>query len=62
MYIPVWYGCAKRLLEFVLNNKKKEGETIMTTWKCTVCGYVHEGEQPLEHCPLCKQPAEKFEK
>ena len=34
----------------------------MTTWKCTVCGYVHEGEQPPEQCPICKQPAEKFEK
>lgn len=56
---------AKKLLEIVPNNEKKEkskGETIMTTWKCTVCGYVHEGEQPPEQCPICKQPAEKFEK
>lgn len=55
---------AKKLLEIVPNNEKKEkskGETIMTTWKCTVCGYVHEGEQPPEQCPICKQPAEKFE-
>ena len=58
-------GVAKKLLEIVPNNEKKEkskGETIMTTWKCTVCGYVHEGEQPPEQCPICKQPAEKFEK
>ena len=56
---------AKKLLEIVPNNEKKEkpkGETIMATWKCTVCGYVHEGEQPPEQCPICKQPAEKFEK
>ena len=56
---------AKKLLEIVPNNEKKEkskGETIMTTWKCTVCGYVHEGEAAPEQCPLCKQPAEKFEK
>ena len=56
---------AKKLLEIVPNNEKKEkskGETIMTTWKCTVCGYVHEGEQPPEQCPICKQSAEKFEK
>ena len=48
---------AKKLLEIVPNNEKKEkskGETIMTTWKCTVCGYVHEGEQPPEQCPICK--------
>ncbi len=34
----------------------------MAKWVCTVCGYVHEGEQPPENCPVCKQPAEKFEK
>ena len=27
---------------------------------CTVCGYVYEGEQPPEACPVCKAPAEKF--
>ena len=45
-----------------MKKEKLKGETIMTTWKCTVCGYVHEGEQSPEQCPLCKQPAEKFEK
>ena len=29
-------------------------------WYCTVCGYVHEGDQPPEQCPVCKQPASKF--
>ncbi|MFV0437309.1 MAG: rubredoxin-like domain-containing protein [Desulfopila sp.] len=32
----------------------------MKKWKCTVCGYIHEGETPPEQCPLCKAPAEKF--
>lgn len=32
----------------------------MEKWKCTVCGYVHEGESPPEHCPRCKAPAAKF--
>jgi len=27
---------------------------------CTVCGYVHEGAEPPEFCPQCKQPKEKF--
>ena len=31
-------------------------------WYCTVCGYVHEGDQPPEQCPVCKQPASKFKK
>lgn len=29
-------------------------------WICTICGYVHEGEQPPEECPVCKAPANKF--
>lgn len=29
-------------------------------WVCTVCGYVHEGEQPPEQCPVCKVGADKF--
>jgi len=31
-------------------------------WRCTVCGYVHEGENPPEKCPVCKQGKEKFVK
>lgn len=27
---------------------------------CTVCGYVHEGEEAPEKCPVCKVPASKF--
>jgi rubrerythrin len=27
---------------------------------CTVCGYVHEGNEPPAQCPQCKQPASKF--
>ncbi|MCD8331434.1 MAG: rubrerythrin, partial [Oscillospiraceae bacterium] len=35
----------------------------MEKWKCTVCGYVHEGPLPENFiCPVCKQPASKFEK
>lgn len=33
----------------------------MNKWVCTVCGYVHEGDDPPEFCPLCKAPAAKFE-
>ena len=27
---------------------------------CTVCGYVHEGTEAPEQCPVCKAPAAKF--
>ena len=32
----------------------------MKKWVCTVCGYVHEGDEAPEQCPVCKQPKEKF--
>ena len=35
----------------------------MEKWKCTVCGYIHEGPLPEDFkCPKCKQPASKFVK
>ena len=34
----------------------------MAKWVCSVCGYVHEGDQPPESCPTCKAPAAKFNK
>ena len=35
-----------------------------TAWRCTVCGYIYEGEElpPDFICPLCKHPASDFEK
>ena len=27
---------------------------------CAVCGYIYEGENPPEKCPVCKAPASKF--
>ena len=29
-------------------------------WVCSVCGYVYEGPEPPEKCPVCKVPATKF--
>ena len=34
----------------------------MAKWVCNVCGYVFEGENPPEKCPVCKAPASKFTK
>lgn len=43
--------------------EKKEagGKTV---WRCTVCGYVYEGDVLPDDfvCPLCKHPASDFEK
>ncbi len=32
----------------------------MKKWVCPVCGYVYEGENPPEFCPVCKAPGSKF--
>ncbi len=29
-------------------------------WICTVCGYVHEGPEAPEKCPMCGAPKSKF--
>ena len=55
------------LLETIPFHEEKEKEetetTTMEKWKCSVCGYIHEGPLPPDFtCPVCKQPAEKFVK
>lgn len=31
-----------------------------TSWKCTVCGYIHHGAEPPESCPICGVGRELF--
>lgn len=32
----------------------------MKKFRCTICGYIHEGDTPPEKCPQCGAPASKF--
>ena len=58
--IPV--DAVESLLKNIQFNEKME-EKKMEKWKCTVCGYIHEGPMtPDFKCPICKQPANKFVK
>lgn len=43
---------------------EQKAASAKTAWRCTVCGYVYEGEElPADYiCPLCKHPASDFEK
>ncbi len=34
----------------------------MAKFVCSVCGYVYEGDEAPEKCPVCGVPAEKFNK
>ncbi|MEG1773995.1 MAG: ferritin family protein, partial [Oscillospiraceae bacterium] len=51
---------AEKLLSLLKTNDKTEEATV-EKWKCTVCGYLHEGPLPEDFtCPRCKQPAGVF--
>jgi rubrerythrin len=43
----------------------KEGKTFsrnqVTKWKCSNCGYIHEGESAPDVCPACKHAQGYFE-
>lgn len=44
-----------------LSFHQEEEEKPVERWKCSVCGYIHEGPLPEDfRCPICGQPAEKF--
>jgi len=58
-------GAVETLLERLRFNEPREikEEEKMEVWKCSVCGYIHEGPLPAGFtCPVCKQPASKFVK
>lgn len=29
-------------------------------WRCSVCGYIHEGPEAPDNCPKCGAPKDKF--
>ena len=50
----------KKLLELV-EKQMVFRRTEPIKWKCSVCGYVHEGTEPPPRCPYCKHPQEYYE-
>lgn len=42
--------------------EKSESTDEKSKWVCSVCGYVHYGDNPPEKCPLCGVDAERFVK
>jgi rubredoxin/uncharacterized membrane protein len=63
---PVCEAPAK-MFEEVKDEKPKtadptvEAATVaLKRWRCTVCGYVHTGDEPPEICPVCDAPKEMF--
>lgn len=33
----------------------------MKKFRCSVCGYIHEGPEPPEKCPVCGAFRDEFE-
>ncbi|MBR2834316.1 MAG: rubredoxin [Coriobacteriales bacterium] len=61
----VWGEKVSRMLSSLVNRYLKDGEELLKDteiWVCTACGFVYIGDTPPERCPVCRVPAEKFEK
>lgn len=56
-----YYDRSSELGDDQINIKNRKGEkTTMKKFVCTVCGYIHEGNEAPAECPVCHQPASKF--
>lgn len=50
----------KNLLEMVESGKVFKRDKPIK-WKCSICGYTHEGLEPPNRCPYCKRSQEYYE-
>ena len=50
----------KKLLEMLENGTLYKRDKPIR-WKCSVCGYVHEGTEPPAKCPSCKHARGYYE-
>lgn len=52
----------KMLHTIYIDRSEELGGKNMKKYRCSVCGYIHEGELTEDFkCPICKQPASVFE-
>lgn len=50
----------KKLLEMVEKGTVYKRDKPIR-WKCSKCGYIHEGKEPPEKCPCCHHEREYYE-
>ncbi len=48
------------LLGNIQNNRVFKRDEVVN-WKCSNCGYIHEGIEPPEECPACAHPKSYYE-
>jgi flavorubredoxin/NADPH-dependent 2,4-dienoyl-CoA reductase/sulfur reductase-like enzyme/rubredoxin len=41
--------------------RDESGKKRVNRWKCRVCGYIHEGPEPPDECPVCGAPKDMFD-
>ncbi|MBZ4687697.1 MAG: rubrerythrin [Clostridiales bacterium] len=51
----------KEMLDKLENGKLFKTDNENIKWRCRVCGYIYEGNEPPEECPLCKHPREFYD-
>lgn len=60
-----WSQKVTMILNTLLNRYDKENDKMLentNVYVCTICGYIHIGENAPELCPICKVKSSKFEK
>jgi rubrerythrin len=50
----------RKLLEMVENGTVYKRDQPIR-WRCSKCGYIHEGTEPPPKCPACRHPREYYE-
>lgn len=41
--------------------RDESGQKRYNKWECRVCGYIHEGPEPPDECPVCGAPKDMFD-
>lgn len=54
----VTYSQYRQMKKSTKENKSTDEKT--KKWECQICGYIHEGENPPESCPVCGVGPEEF--
>ncbi len=39
----------------------QSSEQSLKRWRCPTCGYIYEGEEPPERCPVCDMPGKAYQ-
>ena len=60
------FDLSSRIADAALRNAGRGADRMgrigMTKWVCSVCGYIHEGDNPPDQCLQCGAPSTKFKR